>query len=118
MKDHPDAPEPQTDIPVDPGPAQPPSASASAPYREMYLYLLLFVSFTTGAAITIIVNEVLTATGSPMDTVRCILQNMWRAAGAGAVFAVIVALVSNTARSVARCLRRLSFRSRRRKPRD
>ena len=65
MKDHPDAPEPQTDIPVDPGPAQPPSGSA--PYREIYLYLLLFVSFTTGAAISIIVNEVLTATGSPMD---------------------------------------------------
>ena len=116
MKDHPDAPEPQTDIPVDPGPAQPPSGSA--PYREMYLYLLLFVSFTTGAAISIIVNEVLTATGSPMDTVRCILQNMWRAAGAGAVFAVTVALVSKTAGLVSRCLPRLPFRSRRRKPRD
>ena len=108
MKDHPDASEPQTDIPVDPGPAQPPSGSA--PYREMYLYLLLFVSFTTGAAISIIVNEVLTATGSPMDTVRCILQNMWRAAGAGAVFAVAVALVSKTAGLVARCLRRLPFK--------
>ena len=116
MKDHPEAPEPQTVLPVDPGPAQPPSGSA--PYREMYLYLLLFVSFTTGAAISIIVNEVLTATGSPMDTVRCILQNMWRAAGAGAVFAVTVALVSKTAGLVSRCLRRLPFRSRRRKPRD
>ena len=116
MKDRPDAPEPQTDIPVDPGSAQPPSGSA--PYREIYLYLLLFVSFTTGAAISIIANEVLTATGSPMDTVRCILQNMWRAAGAGAVFAVTVALVSKTARLVSRCLRRLPFRSRPRPPRD
>ena len=108
MKDHPDAPEPQTVIPVDPGPAQPPSGSA--PYREMYLYVLLFVSFTTGAATSIIVNEVLTATGSPMDTVRCILQNMWRAAGAGAVFAVTVALISKTARLVARCWRKLPFK--------
>ena len=116
MKDHPEAPESRPENPVDPGPAQPPSGSA--PYREIYLYLLLFVSFTTGAAISIIVNEVLTATGSPVDTVRCILQELWRAAGAGAVFAVTVALVSKTARLVARCWRKLPFRSRHRPPQD
>ena len=100
MKDRPEPREPQLDNPVDPGPARPPSGSA--PYPEMYLYALLFVSFTTGAAISIIVNEILTATGSPADIVRAILLDMWRAAGAGAVFAVTVALVSKTVRSVSR----------------
>ena len=112
MKDHPEAPEPQPDNPVDNGPARPPYAAA--PYREMHLYLLLFVSFTTGAVITIIVSELLTATGSPVDTVRAILLNMCRAAGAGAVFAVTVAFVFKTVRLVSRCLRRLPFRFRRR----
>ena len=112
MKDHPEAREPQPDNPVDNGPARPPSGSA--PYREMRLYLLLFVSFTTGAAITIIVSELLTATGSPLDTVRDIILNMWRAAGAGAVFAVTMAIVFKTVRLVSRCLRRLPLRSRRR----
>ena len=102
MKDRLDAPEPQPDNPVDPGPACPPSAAA--PYRKIYLYILLFVSFTTGAAISIIVDEALSATGSPMDTVRSILQNLWRAAAAGAVFAVTVALVFKTVRPVSLCL--------------
>ena len=116
MKDRPEAPEPQPDTPVDSGPAPPPYAAA--PYREMHLFLLLFVGFTTGAAITIIVNELLTTTGSPLDTVRDIILNMWRAAGAGAVFAVAVAFVFKTVRLVSRCLRRLPFRSRPRPPRD
>ena len=103
MKDHPEAPEPQPDNPVDNGAARPPYAAA--PYREICLYVLLFVGFTTGAAVTIIVNEALTATGSPLDTARAILQNMCRAAGAGTVFAVTVALVSKTAALVSRCLR-------------
>ena len=110
MKDCPEAQEPQPDNPVDPGPAYPPYVAS--PYREMHLYLLLFVSFTTGAAISIIVNEALTATGSPLDTVRSIIQDMWRAAGAGAVFAVTMAFVFKTVRLVSRCLRRLPFRSR------
>ena len=109
MKDHTEVPEPQPDNTVDPGPARP--LSGSAPYPEMYLYLLLFVSFTTGAAISIIVDEALSATGSPLDTVRSILQNMWRAAGAGTMFAVTVVLVSKTARSVSRCRRKLLFKS-------
>ena len=116
MKDRPEAPEPQTDVPVDPGPARPPHAAA--PYREICLYVLLFVGFTTGAAITIIVNEALTATGDPLDTARAILQNMCRAAGAGAVFAVTVAFVFKIVRLMSRCLRRLPFRSRPRPPRD
>ena len=115
MKDRPEAREPQPDNPVDPRPAQPPSSSA--PYREMYLYVLLFVSFTTGAAISIIVNEILTATGSPVDIVRAILLNMWRAAGAGAVFAVTVALASKTVRSVSRYWRKLPFNPREGRPR-
>ena len=110
MKDRPEAQEPQPDNPVDPGPACPPYVAS--PYREMHLYVLLFVSFTTGAAISIIVNEALTATGSPLDTVHDILQNMCHAAGAGAVFAVTMAFVFKTVRLVSRCLRRLPFRSR------
>ena len=104
MKDQPEVPEPQPDNTVDPGTARP--ASGSAPYREIYLYVLLFFSFTTGAAISIIVNELLSTSGSPVDTVRSILQDMWRAVGAGAVFAVTVALVSKTTRSVSRCWRK------------
>ena len=115
MKDRPEVPESQPDNTVDPGPDRPPSVSA--PYREMYVYLLLFVSFTTGAAISIIVNEALTATGSPLDTVGSILQNMWRAVGAGAVFAVTMALVSKTAGSVSRCWRNLPFKPLQRKRR-
>ena len=38
----------------------------------------------------------------PVDIVRTILLNMWRAAATGAVFAVTVALVSKTVRSVSR----------------
>ena len=110
MKDRSDKSEPQPDNCVDPGPACPPYAAS--PYRERELYVLLFVSFTTGAAISIIVNGLLTATGSPMDTARNILQDMWRAAAAGAVFAVTMAFVLKTVRLVSRCLRRLPFRSR------
>ena len=113
MKDRPEAPESQPDNPVDPDPARPPSGSA--PYREMYVYVLLFVSFTTGAAISIIVNEALTATGSPLDTVGSILRNMWRAVGAGAVFAVTMAIVSKTAGSVSCCWRKLRFKPLQRK---
>ena len=112
MKDRPEVPESQPDNTVDPGPARPPYATA--PYREICLYVLLFVSFTTGAAIIIIVNEALSATGSPVDTVRAILQNMCSAVGAGAVFAMTVAFVFKTVRLVSRCLRRLPLRSRRR----
>ena len=116
MKDRPEAREPQPDNPVDPGSARPPSGST--PYPEMYLYALLFVSFTTGAAISIIVNELLTATGSPVDIVRAILLNLWRAAGAGAVFVVTVALVLKTVRSVSRCWRKLPFNPREGRPRS
>ena len=112
MKDHPEAPEPQPSNPRDPGPTRP--LYAAAPYREICLYVLLFASFTTGAAITIIVSELLTATGDPVDTVRDIFQNMCRAAGAGAVFVVTVAFAFKTVRLVSRCLRRLPFRSHRR----
>ena len=108
MKECPDAPETQPDNPVDARPAQPPSGSA--PYREMYLYVLLFVSFTTGAAISVIVNELSTATGSPADTARSILQDLRRAAGAGAVFAVTVALIFKTTRLVTRSWRKLPFK--------
>ena len=109
MRDRPAARESQPDEPVDPGPACP--HYVALPYREMYLYLLLFVSFTAGAAISIIVDELLTATGCPMDTVRDILQNMWRAAGAGAVFTVTVAILFKTARLVSRWWRKLPFKT-------
>ena len=108
MKDCPEAPESQPDIPVDPGPAQLPSGSV--PYREIHLYFLLFVSFTAGAAISIIVNELLTATGSPVDTVLSILQNMWRAGGAGAVFTVIVAIIFKITKLLGRCWRKLPLK--------
>ena len=78
---------------------------------EMELYVVLFVSFTT-AAVSIIVNELLTAAGSPLDTVRSIIQDMWRAASAGAVFTVTMAFVFKTVRLVSRCLQRVPFRSR------
>ena len=77
----------------------------------MELYVVLFVSFTTGAVISIIANELLTATGSPLDTIRSIIQNMWRAAAAGAVFTLIMVFIFKTVRLVSRCLKRLPFRS-------
>ena len=46
MKYLPDESEPQPDNCVDPGPACPPYAAS--PYREMHLYVVLFVSFTHG----------------------------------------------------------------------
>ena len=109
MKDRPNVPEPQPGNCVDPGPPCPPYLAS--PYREMKLYVLLFVSFTTGAAISIIIDGLLTATGSPLDTARDIIQDMWRAAAAGAVFAVTMAFVFKTGGLVSRCLKRLPFRS-------
>ena len=115
MKDLPEARDPQPDNQVDPGAARP--SSGFTPYPEMYLYALLFASFTTGAAISIVVNEILTATGSPADIVRAILLDMWRAAAAGAVFAVTVAIVLKTVGAVSRYRRRLPFNPREEKPR-
>ena len=115
MKDLPEVREPQPDNPLDPGTARWPSNFT--PFPEMYLYALLFASFTTGAAISIVVNEILTATGSPVDIVRAILLDMWRAAAAGAVFAVTVAIVLKTVGSVSRYRRRPPFNPREERPR-
>ena len=64
-----------------------------------------------------VLHEVITATGSPLDTLRSVILNMGHVAGVGIAFTMAVALVSKTVRSVSRRLRQLPFKSRERKPR-
>ena len=115
MKDRPDLPEPQPDNPGDPETAREPSAAVR--YGETDRYLLLFVPFTTTGVIVMVLHEVITAAGSPLDTLRSIILNMGHVAGVGIAFTMAVALVSKTVRSVSRRLRQLPFKSRERKPR-
>lgn len=79
--------------------------------------ICLFVLFTTTGVIVMVLYEVITAAGSPLDTLRSIILNMGHLAGVGIAYTMAVALVSKTARSVAGRLRQLPFKSRERKPR-
>ena len=87
------------------------------PCQEIDRYIFLFVLFTTTGVIVMVLHEVITATGSPLDTLRSIILNMGHVAGTGIAFTMAVALVSKTVRFVSRRLRQLPFKSRERKPR-
>ena len=115
MKDHPQTPAPRSDNPGDPEATREPSAIPR--YGETDWYIFHFVLFTTAGVITMIVHQVINPVGSPLDTIRYIVLNVGHISGMGIAYAVALALVSKTARSVYRRLRQLSFRSRERKPR-
>ena len=89
----------------------------SVRYGETDWYIFHFVLFTTAGVITMIVHQVINPVGSPLDTIRYIVFNVGHISGMGIAYAVALALVTKTARSVYRRLRRLPFRSRERKPR-
>ena len=110
MKDCPEAPEPQSHTPRDPETAREPSTILR--YGETDWYIRLFVLFTTTGVIAMIVYQVIAPVGSPLDTIRYIILNVGHISGMGIAYAVAVALVSKTVRSVYRRLRRLPFRSR------
>ena len=114
MKDCPEAPEPQFHTPRDPEATREPSAILR--YGETDRYIRLFVLFTTTGVIAMIVHQVIAPIGSPLDTIRYIILNVGDIAGMGIIYTIAVALVSKTARSVYRRLRRLPFRSREGKP--
>ena len=116
MKDHPEKPQPQPGNPREPETAR--ESSAILRYGETDWYIFHIVVFTTAGVITMVLIHVINPVGSPLDTIRSILVNVGHISGMGIAYAVALALVSKTARLVARCLRRLPFRSRRRKPRD
>ena len=110
MKDRPQTPTPPSDNPGDPETAREPSATVR--YGETDRYIHLFVFFTTAGVIAMIVYQVIAPIGSPLDTIRYIILNVGDIAGMGIIYTIAVALVSKTARSVYRRLRRLPFRSR------
>ena len=115
MKDYPEAPELQFHTLRDPEATREPPAIPR--YGETDWYIFHFVLFTTAGVITMIVHQVINPVGSPLDTIRYIVLNVGHISGMGIAYAVALALVSKTARSVYRRLRQLSFRSRERKPR-
>ncbi len=115
MKDRPELPEPRSDNPGDPETAR--ESSATVPCQEIERYIFLFVLFTTTGVIVMVLHEVITAAGSPLDTLRSIILNMGHVAGVGIAFTMAVALVSKTVRFLSRRLRQLPFKSRERKPR-
>ena len=115
MKDHPEATDPPSDNPGEPKTAR--ESSAIPRYGEMDRYILHFVIFTTAGVITMIVHQVIAPIGSPLDTIRSIIFSMGHIAGMGLVYAIAVALVTKTVRSVSRRLRQLPFRSREQQPR-
>ena len=83
----------------------------------MERYILHFVLFTTAGVITMVLIHVINPVGSPLDTIRSILVSMGHIAGMGLVYAIAVAIVTKTVRSVARRLHQLPFRSREQQPR-
>ena len=115
MEDHPEAPEPQSHTPRDPEATREPSAILR--YGETDWYIFPFVLFATTSVIVMVLYEVITAAGSPLDTLRSITLNMGHVAGTGIAYTMALALVSKTARSVADCLRQLPFKFPERKPR-
>ena len=115
MRDHPEKPQPQPGNPREPETAREPSAIPR--YGEMDRYIFHIVVFTTAGVITMIVHQVIAPIGSPLDTIRYTIFSTGNIAGMGLVYAIAVALVTKTVRSVYRRLRRLPFRSRERKPR-
>ena len=115
MKDHPQTPTLPSDNPGDPEATREPSAIPR--YGEMDRYILHFVIFTTAGVIAMIVHQVIAPIGSPLDTIRYTIFSMGHIAGMGLVYAITVALVAKTVRSVSRRLRQLPFRSREQQPR-
>ena len=115
MRDHPEKPQPQPGNPREPETAR--ESSVILRYGEMDQYIFHIVVFTTAGVITMIVIHVINPVGSPLDTIRYTIFSMGNIAGMGLVYAIAVALVTKTVRSVSRRLRRLPFRSRERKPR-
>ena len=116
MKDHPEKPQPQPGNPREPETAR--ESSAILRHGETDWYIFHIVVFTTAGVITMVLIHVINPVGSPLDTIRSILVNVGHISGMGIAYAVALALVSKTAGLVSRCLPRLPFRSRRRKPRD
>ena len=110
MRDHPEKPQPQPGNPREPETAR--ESSVILRYGETDWYIFHIVVFTMAGVITMIVHQVIAPIGSPMDTIRYTIFSMGNIAGMGLVYAMAVALVTKTVRSVSRRLRRLPFRSR------
>ena len=110
MRDHPEKPQPQPGNPREPETAR--ESSAILRCGETDWYIFHFVVFTTAGVITMVLIHVINPVGSPLDTIRSILVNVGHISGMGIAYAVALALVSKTVRSVSRRLRRLPFRSR------
>ena len=115
MKDHPEATDPPSDNPGEPETAR--ESSVILRYGETDWYIFHIVVFTMAGVITMIFHQVIAPIGSPLDTIRYTIFSMGNIAGMGLAYAIAVALVTKTVRSVSRRLRQLPFRSRERKPR-
>ena len=115
MKDHPEATDPPSDNPREPETARESSAILRCGETDWYIFHI--VVFTTAGVITMVLIHVINPVGSPLDTIRYTIFSMGNIAGMGLVYAIAVALVTKTVRSVSRRLRQLPFRSRERKPR-
>ena len=115
MKDHPEATDPPSDNLGEPETAR--ESSVILRYGETDWYIFHIVVFTMAGVITMIVHQVIAPIGSPLDTIRSIIFSMGNIAGMGLAYAIAVALVTKTVRSVYRRQRQLPFRSRERKPR-
>ena len=79
---------------------------------EMEAYVALFIVLLMAGTVTLVVYEVIRATGSPVDTIHYIVTNLWRAGAAALFFTLTAAGVSKGLRLAARRLRQWLFKSR------
>ena len=110
MKDHPETSETQNcgggDLKESRG-----SIATTSP-GDMEAHVALFIVLLMAGTVTLVVYEVIRATGSPVDTIHYIVTNLWRAGAAALFFTLTAAGVSKGIRLAARGLRQWLFKSR------
>ena len=74
--------------------------------------MALFIVLLMAGTVTLVVYEVIRATGSPVDTIHYIVTNLWRAGAAALFFTLTAAGISKGIRLAARRLRQWLFKSR------
>ena len=79
---------------------------------EMEAYAALFIVLLMTGTVTLVVYEVIRATGSPVDTIHYIVTNLWRVGAAALFFTLTAAGISKGVRHATRRLHQWVFKSR------
>ena len=79
---------------------------------EMEAYAVLFIVLLMAGTVILVIYEVIRATGSQVNTIHCIVTNLWRAGAAALFFTLTAAGVSKGIRLAARRLHQWFSKSR------